>query len=151
VGAGAAALALLRDGDSVPAGQSDVFSVDVESGEVRNRTESKASEYLLSLSPDGHRVAFVSFGLQPDQEIFVADVETAAARPLSRRRGSDDNPVFSPDGARLAWVNVNFIHVARANGTDARRVTRKPQIIVDPLSWSANGRIYFTVWPRRIG
>jgi Tol biopolymer transport system component len=111
-------------------------------------------------SPDGRRLAIAAFGFQPDQQIFIVDVETTTARPLVRQRGSDESPTFSPDGDRVAWVNLpslegeqrNFIYVARADGTGAaRRLTKRPQVIVDPLSWSANGRIYFTVWPRRSG
>jgi TolB protein len=110
-------------------------------------------------SPNARRLAFASYGRRADQDIFAVNVETTAARPLVRQRGSDDGPTFSPDGNQIAWINLpnlegeqrNFIYVARADGTAARRVTKKPQVIVDPLTWSANGRIYFTVLPGRAG
>jgi Tol biopolymer transport system component len=115
-----------------------------------------------------HRLAYLEredFAWSPDgASIVLSGLRSVSPTggkkvPLTRLKGGGESPAFSRDG-RIAWLNVPYlegdqtddIYVSKADGTEARRVTRKRQVIVDAPVWSADGRTLFYVpWPHLIG
>lgn len=59
-----------------------------------------------SLSPDGRRIAFVSFRDNPGGDIWVADLAGGRASPLTRGQGRDLYPRWSRDGAFLYFTRI---------------------------------------------
>ena len=98
-------------------------------------------------SPDGRRLAYVSFeGNQA--AIYVQTLRTGTRDLASRRAGVNGAPVFSPDGRRLALTlsqDGNLDLYTLEIGTQVlRRITDSPAIDTEP-AWSTDGRfLYFT-------
>ncbi len=94
-----------------------------------------------SWSPDGHKLAYVSFE-QGRSMIFVQDIFTAERKKLSDFKGINGAPSWSPDGTRLAMSlskdgnsELYVMHVASGK---VRRLTNNPAIDTEP-SWSPDG------------
>ncbi len=99
-------------------------------------------------SPDGRRIAYVSFeGNQAS--IYVQTLKTGNRERVSARPGVNGAPVFSPDGRLLALTlsdaNGNLdIYTLDLATQVLRRLTSDPAIDTEP-SWTPDGKtIYFT-------
>lgn len=127
-------------GTENPRYQLQVADVDGE----RARTLYSSSEPMLSASwsPDGQRVAYVSFETgRPG--IVLQDVNGSRRELLTSFRGINGSPVFSPDGQQLAMVLSRSgdpeIFVMDLASRKLRRITRHPAIDTEP-SWSPDGK-----------
>jgi len=110
----------------------------------RPRTLYSSSQPILSASwsPDGTRVAYVSFETGRPS-IILQDVDGPNRERLTNFRGINGSPVFSPDGKQLAMVLSRSgdpeIFVMDLETRKLRRITRHPAIDTEP-SWSPDGR-----------
>lgn len=88
---------------------SEVFWMDLESGEMRNLTLNQAYDGWPAWSPDGQRIAFASNRANLEFEafdIYVAERDGSNPTRVTfgdgiEGRGSWTKPTFSPDGKRL--------------------------------------------------
>ncbi|MCC5794053.1 MAG: Tol-Pal system beta propeller repeat protein TolB [Chromatiales bacterium] len=100
-----------------------------------------------SWSPDGRRIAYVSFE-NGVAEIYIQTLRTGDRIRASARPGVNSAPSFSPDGRRLALTlsrdgNLD-IYTLDVAGQVLTRITDWPSIETEPV-WSADGRtLYFT-------
>ena len=101
-----------------------------------------------SWSPDGRRLAYVSFEGEYSA-IFVQTLRTGTRDRVSAREGVNSAPAFSPDGRRLALTlsrddgNLDIYTIDLATQV-LRRLTQNSSIDTEP-AWSADGEwIYFT-------
>jgi len=109
----------------------------------------RSREALLSpkWSPDGRRIAYVSFE-SGNSAIYVQDLSTGARQLVSASRGINSAPAFAPDGNRLAVSlskggnpDIYLLDLATRKTT---QLTRHFSIDPEPV-WSPDGRtIYFT-------
>lgn len=121
------------------------FSLEMaDSDGERTRTLFSSDEPLLSASwsPDGKRVAYVSFeGGRP--AIVLQEVATGIRRRLTQFKGINSSPTFSPDGASMAMVLSRDgnpeVYVMSLADRRLRRVTRHHGIDTEP-SWSPDGK-----------
>ena len=110
----------------------------------RARTLFDSSEPILSASwsPDGRRVAYVSFEAGRPS-IILQDIDGPNREQLTNFRGINGSPVFSPDGKQLAMVLSRSgdpeVFVMDLETRKLRRITRHPAIDTEP-SWSPDGR-----------
>lgn len=100
-----------------------------------------------SWSPDGKRLAYVSFE-QSRPEIFVHNIFNGAREKLASFSGINGAPQWSPDGKRLAVTLSKDgnpdIYVIRLSDKSLRRVTRHWSIDTE-ASWMPDSRtIVFT-------
>ena len=99
-------------------------------------------------SPDGRRIAYVSFE-QNRSAVYVQELATGSRKQVSASPGINGAPSFSPDGRWLALtlssVDGNLdVHVLNPATGQKRRLTRNPAIDTEP-AWSIDGKhIYFT-------
>jgi TolB protein len=101
-----------------------------------------------SWSPDGRRLAYVSFeGNQ--SAVYVQTLRTGTRDRVSARAGVNSAPAFSPDGRSLALTlsqdqgNLDIFSLDLATQT-LRQLTTDAAIDTEP-SWSPDGRsLYFT-------
>lgn len=117
----------------------------------RPQTILTSNQPLLSpsWSPDGDRLAYVSFESGRSSQIYVQNVATGERRAVTRFPGINSAPAWSPNGRQLAVTlsrdgNPN-IYVIDADGSgEPRQLTSHFGIDTEP-TWSADGRhIYFT-------
>lgn len=101
-----------------------------------------------SWSPDGERLAYVSFE-NKRAEVFIQDLATGKRQSISGRAGINNAPVFSPDGSRLALTLSTEpgnpdVYVKDIESGALNRITRSPAIDTEP-AWAPDGSsLYFT-------
>lgn len=128
-----------------------VFSLIVADADGENAlTIARSDQPLMSptWSPDGRRIAYVSFE-DRQSAIYVQTLRTGTRERVSADRGVNGAPVFSPDGRRLAVTlsnadgNLDIYIIDLATGR-RQRITENAAIDTEAV-WSADGRwIYFT-------
>ncbi len=99
-------------------------------------------------SPDGVRMAYVSF--QNKKPILFVQSLTASKQPapVANYRGSNSAPAWSPDGKQLAAVltkdGTSQVYLMNADGTNLRRITFSDAIDTEPFFTPDGQSIYFT-------
>jgi len=109
-----------------------------------------SSEPIMSpaWSPDGTRMAYVSF--QNKKPILFVQSLTASKQPapVANYRGSNSAPAWSPDGKQLAAVltrdGTSQIYLMNADGGNLRRLTTSAAIDTEPFFTPDGQSIYFT-------
>ena len=120
---------------------------DADGQNIRNAMASGDPIISPSWSPDGKKVAYVSF---EDRKpvIYVHELATGRRISLSNQKGNNSAPAWSPDGKKLA-ISLSKdgntqIYGINADGTGLHRLTRGNTIDTEP-QYSPDGRfIYFT-------
>ena len=109
----------------------------------------RSAEPLLSpsWSPDGNRLAYVSFE-RGNSAIYIQNITTGARELITSFRGINSAPSFSPDGRRLALSLSRSgnpeIYVMDLGSKQLTQLTNHFAIDTEP-TWSADGSsIYFT-------
>lgn len=129
-------LALARDGDS------DIFRVNPESGEVRQLTASPGSDVAPAASPEGSQIVFES-DRSGQQQLYVMDADGSNQRRLTFVEGARfASPAWSPKGDRIAFTRIGRdgmrIGVMQRDGSDIRIIPGSGQD--DHPGWAASGR-----------
>jgi len=99
-------------------------------------------------SPDGTRMAYVSF--QNKKPILFVQSLSASKQPapVAAYRGSNSAPAWSPDGKQLAAVltrdGTSQIYLMNADGSNLRRLTHSDAIDTEPFFTPDGQSIYFT-------
>jgi TolB protein len=113
------------------------------------QTVVRSAEPLLSpaWSPDGHKLAYVSFE-RGNSSIYIQDIATGARNLVASFRGINGAPNFSPDGRRLALTLSKSgnpeIYVMDLGSKALHQVTNQFGIDTEAV-WSPDGgSLYFT-------
>lgn len=89
--------------------QSHIFTVDIETREIRQLTTGLYYEHSINWSPKGDEIVFAS-NREPDPDkvnntdLFTVNVNTFTIRQLTKTKGCEWQPVFSPDGGQIAYL-----------------------------------------------
>ncbi len=100
-----------------------------------------------SWSPDGRRLAYVSFEAKKPV-VYVHSLADGKRQVAANFKGSNSAPAWSPDGARLA-VSLSRdggsqIYLVNPDGSNVRRISQSAGIDTEPV-FSPDGRsLYFT-------
>jgi len=126
------------------------FELRVADADGQNwQTVVRSRESIISpaFSPDGQRMAYVSF---EDRKpiIYVQSLRDGSRRTLAAFKGSNSAPAWSPDGRRLAVTLTrdagSQIYLINADGSGVSRLIRSGAIDTEAV-WSPDGQwIYFT-------
>ena len=120
---------------------------DADGQNIRNALNSADPIISPSWSPDGKKVAYVSF---EDRKpvIYVHELATGKRIMLSNQKGNNSAPAWTPDGKQLA-ISLSKdgntqIYGINSDGTGLHRLSRGYTIDTEP-QYSPDGRyIYFT-------
>lgn len=100
-----------------------------------------------SWSPDGTRIAYVSFE-NKKPIIFVHNLATGKRQTVANFKGSNSAPTWSPDGRRLAVVLTkdgnSQIYLINADGSGLHRVSNSAGIDTEPRFSPDGSSLYFT-------
>ncbi|MFT5644452.1 MAG: TolB protein [Janthinobacterium sp.] len=109
----------------------------------------RSNEPIISpaWSPDGTRVAYVSFE-KKKPIVYVQNLVTRARTVVANEKGSNSAPAWSPNGTQLAVAlsrdGNTQIYIVNADGSGLRRLSNSNGIDTEP-QFSADGEsIYFT-------
>ena len=100
-----------------------------------------------SWSPDGARIAYVSFQTKKPV-VYIQSLTTTQRTVVANFKGSNSSPAWSPDGRRLAVVltkdGSSQIYLVNADGSNLVRLTNSRTIDTEP-NFSPDGQwIIFT-------
>ncbi|MDN0073925.1 Tol-Pal system beta propeller repeat protein TolB [Crenobacter sp. SG2303] len=114
---------------------------DVDGGRARTVLRSKEPIISPSWSPDGNKLAYVSFETKKPV-VWVQDLATGQRRMVANFKGSNSAPAWSPDGTHLAVTLTTSgnsqVYIVPANGGSPRRLTHSSAIDTEP-TWSPDG------------
>jgi TolB protein len=130
--------------------QSTYYLIVSDADGENARVIAESNQPLMSpaWSPDGRRLAYVSFeGNQ--SAIYVQTLRTGTRERVSARAGVNGAPAWSPDGRKLALTlsldeGALNIYTLDLGSQMLTRLTNTPSIDTEPV-WSRDGQyIYFT-------
>lgn len=123
-------------------GRGDLVTIDLDGKNPQRLTEDPKGAVGPAWSPDGKRLAFVSFRTGTGQ-IFVMNADGKELKNYSDNGAAERNPVWSPDGKKLAFSSdresAENIWVVKADGSDPINLTNRSGTDCDP-SWTPDGR-----------
>ena len=132
---------------------SSLFKLMVSDEDGENeRIYRESTDIIMSpaWSPDGRRLAYVSYEEDDEPKIFEQTLRTGNRIKLSRRKGIHNGaPAYSPDGRHLVLtlgsIDGNLdIYVMNLSNKKVKRLTTDRSIDTEG-SWSPDGKqIYFT-------
>lgn len=123
--------------------RSNLWIADVDGKRVRELTHGDWRDLSPVWSPDGKKIAYLSDRDQTTQ-IHVLWVETKEVAQLTRLERAPQNLTWSPDGRTLAFTcfvpDDKPVLSVKLPPRPAGAKWAAPAVLVDRLSWAADGR-----------
>ena len=120
----------------------DIHSMNINSGVTQRLTNTPAIETAPSFSPDGARIVFES-DRSGSQQLYVMSASGGEATRISFGEGRYGTPVWSPRGDLIAFTKQSkgrfHIGVMRVDGSEERLLTAS--FLDEGPTWSPNGRV----------
>jgi dipeptidyl aminopeptidase/acylaminoacyl peptidase len=123
--------------------RSNLWIVEADGSRVRELTSGARNDSAPEWSPDGKRVAFLS-DRDGTNQLHVMWLDTREVAQLTHLEQAPSNIKWSPDGKWIAFTSfqndtepiLNIKLPERPRGAEWAR----PAVLVDRLSWAADGR-----------
>ncbi len=123
-------------------GNTDLYSMQLSSGQTTQLTNAPSIETAPSFSPDGSRIVFES-DRSGNQQLYIMPAGGGEATRISFGEGRYGTPVWSPRGDMIAFTKQNagrfHIGVMRTDGSEERLLTAS--FLDEGPTWAPNGRV----------
>lgn len=120
---------------------------DADGANPQVMLRSKQSIISPAWSPDGSKIAYVSFELGKPV-IYVQTLATGNRVPIANFKGNNSAPAWSPNGDQLAIVlskdAISQIYTIDSSGGNLNRIMRSPLIDTEPSYTPDGSSIVFT-------
>lgn len=127
-------------------GDKEIYVVDYDGANLKQVTAHSSVSILPQFSPDGNRIAYLSFK-DRFPFLYILDLTTGKSAPLSRDVGLNASPAWAPDGDQLAIVlskDANAeIYLVNPDGAGKRRVTNSKSLETSPTFHPNGNEIAF--------
>jgi Tol biopolymer transport system component len=126
-------------------GNFEIYSMNDDGSDVTRLTDNDANDFDPSWSPDGEKIAFVSFRDDSNNmEIYVMNADGSDQTRLTDNDDAlDREPSWSPDGEKIVFASNrdgNYeIYTMNADGSDQTRLTDNDDALDREPSWSPDG------------
>lgn len=153
-----------RDGEFIaysgtvdpPTGHSEVFTLQLATGAIKQVTNSPELKYGVALSRDGKSsVIDIADPKDGQPDLAMLDMRTGQAQILALTPGQDYDPAWSPDGRRIAYVYSEDyrkgwnVWLMDTDGRNAAQLSKLP--VGDQISWSPNSMMLAVSSPLECG
>jgi Tol biopolymer transport system component len=146
------------EGVDNPTGDDEIFVMNPDGSEIKQLTFNTVTDAEPTLSPDGKKIAFASFGKQSsnpdgDDEVYLMNaLDGSDQQNLSDNSGiSDTTPDFSPNGKKIAFASFGAqpsnpdgdgeVYLMNADGSKQQNLTNTAIGISDEQpDFSPNGK-----------
>lgn len=105
-------------------GRWQLYTLDVESGQIERLTTSTMDDTHPAVSPDGQWVTFIS-NEPGNDDVYLIELATGERHPLSPHPGKDGHPKWSADGEWIVF-NRTFDPKDREGDIDAAILRVRP-------------------------
>jgi Tol biopolymer transport system component len=141
---GKIAFTSLRDAKT---GSEDIYTMNPRGTAVYRLTNYSGSDFEPAWSPDGTKIAFMSYRhgtFESTYSLYTMNARGTAVEPLISNPQDDHDPAWSPDGTKIAFARYrdgnDEIYTINPNGTGLDRLTNDPKPEDDAPAWSPDGK-----------
>ncbi|MBE7536709.1 MAG: serine/threonine-protein kinase [Anaerolineales bacterium] len=124
-------------------GNSDIYTVNINGGDLSRLTSSTAHDVYPSWSPDGTQIVYQT-NEGGDQELVIINVSNKEYYAITNNTCNDWGPVWSPVGDWIAFYSdcdgERNIYKMRADGTDRTQLTFSSGSNSWFPAWSPDGK-----------
>ncbi|ETD72395.1 translocation protein TolB [Pelistega indica] len=125
---------------------STLYVADAD-GENAQAVTSGANIISPAWSPDGKRLAYVSFE-SGKPVVYVQNLASGGRNAVANFKGNNSAPAWSPNGSQLAVAlsmdGLSNIYLIGSNGGSPRKVTDSPEIDTEPYFFPNGSGLIFT-------
>jgi serine/threonine protein kinase/Tol biopolymer transport system component len=97
-----------------------------------------------SVSPDGHKVAFILTGADGQSRLWIRSLDTLEVRPLEGTEGANGWPFWSPDSSSLAFQLRDKLLKVDISGGPPQVLCESSTVVVLGGTWLPDHRILFS-------
>lgn len=85
-------------------GECGLYIANVDGSKVERLTDG-GSDFSISVSPEGGRIAIMSYDRDKNWEVYVMDTAGAGLQNITNNPANDGIPTWSPDGKSIAFAS----------------------------------------------